>query len=434
MSLYPRVIRKGVSYCRNFHFLHHKCHPHFLKLRDYSKPAETIYTLYNKNIKQSYLYKNPYQVWNCVPIRTIRTSPPRKALPPVIVLLLRPIAKFGAIIFGRTVRWWWRSLPQNRREQLIQLLTKNRLLLLACLVPASAGSCYFYVTHLELDPVTKRERFIAFSPDQMKQLADTAQRMVIDEYKEYLLPQTHPLYSRVVRVATKLLDANIDLPLVQDYKWTIFIIDQPEMKNAFVLPNGSIFVFTGMLSVCSNDDQLGIILSHEISHALLQHMAERLSSGHLIELLLFIPVLAVWALLPTLGAFVVHSLSDSLAELLIHLPFSRNTEIEADEMGLLLAAKACVDVREASAFWSKMKILSEENHEENLEWLSTHPSYDTRQQFLDSLMASAIEIRECSKCPRLPLKDPRQQIISNPQRSSDSEQVNKNKILITQSQ
>jgi hypothetical protein len=92
-------------------------------------------------------------------------------------------------------------------------------------------------------------------------------------------------------------------------------------------------------------------------------------------------------------------------------------ETEADIVGLELAAKACFDVRETSAFWHKMAIIDsvegmtissdEIKIPGNAEFLSTHPSHKTRYTYLDSLMEEAIKIREKCNCPRLPKHDPR---------------------------
>jgi hypothetical protein len=59
------------------------------------------------------------------------------------------------------------------------------------------------------------------------------------------------------------------------WSWgSISVIDEPKIKNAFVLPTGQIFFFTGMLSLCDNDQQSGVILAHEMAHAVLAHGAE----------------------------------------------------------------------------------------------------------------------------------------------------------------
>ena len=80
---------------------------------------------------------------------------------------------------------------------------------------------------------------------------------LMEDYKNELLPDHHPYYDRVAKVATRIIKSNInDMPELKKQNWTVSVIAEAENKNAFVLPSGNIFVFTGMLSVCSNDDQV----------------------------------------------------------------------------------------------------------------------------------------------------------------------------------
>lgn len=106
-------------------------------------------------------------------------------------------------------------------------------------------------------------------------------------------------------------------------------------------------------------------------------------------------------------------------DLIIDRPYSRMLETEADIVGLELAAKACFDVRETSAFWDKMSFVEQIEGVKispervqvpstpSNEFLLTHPSHETRSQYLDSIMDEAIKLREKSGCPRLSSHDPR---------------------------
>ena len=103
--------------------------------------------------------------------------------------------------------------------------------------------------------------------------------------------------------------------------------------------------------------------------------------------------------------------------LILDQPYSRMLETEADIAGLELAAKACFDVRETSAFWHKMSIIERTQGIQftsddiqipvKTEFLSTHPSHETRYQYLDSIMDDAIKLRNQCRCPPLPRYDPR---------------------------
>jgi len=72
-------------------------------------------------------------------------------------------------------------------------------------------------------------------------------------------------------VAQRLLKANKDLPQFQNKDWTITVVDDDSHCNAFVLPCGSVFVFSGLLKLCESDDELAVILGHEMAHAVMGH-------------------------------------------------------------------------------------------------------------------------------------------------------------------
>lgn len=181
----------------------------------------------------------------------------------------------------------------------------------------------------------------------------------------------------------------------------------------FLLQNGNMFVFTGMLEVCNNDDQLGFILSHEIAHTLLNHGAENISHANLISVLLLIPLAVLWAFLPNDGlALVADWFFNKVTTIALELPFSRDMEREADAVGLQLAAKACFDVRQAPAFWRRMHALSEMNPEEVQlpEFLSTHPSHCSRHEELIDQIPQAIKQRLECQCQPLTGPDPDEEL------------------------
>ncbi|XP_046383159.1 metalloendopeptidase OMA1, mitochondrial-like isoform X2 [Ischnura elegans] len=253
--------------------------------------------------------------------------------------------------------------------------------------------------HLVEAPVTGRKRFIVFSKNELLRLADAQRDILLEEHGRHLLPSSHYHYKRVARVATEIIVKNEDLLGVQDSPWVIILVDDPEQRNAFVLPNKCIFVFTGMLNVCTNDDQLACILAHEIAHVALSHMEENLSKTHLIQMMLFIPFLLIWTILPNESAVFSHWVTHKVTDLMVNLPFSRGIEAEADEVGLLMAAKACFDVRESAVLWAKMDKLVAGN--DDVEWLSTHPSFSTRKSLMEFHIPTAIKVREYCQCPPL---------------------------------
>lgn len=344
-------------------------------------------------------------------VQHFHTTPCRR-IHPIVLIILRPLSKVLAIFLGRRFRQWWQSLPQSQKLSFWQKLVDNRGKILVASAVLSLVPVAFYASHIQEAPITKRRRFILFTPEQFDEISGSIFDAQIEMLQSKIVKTNNSAYNLVTRVANRLLAGNQDLPQIYNKKWSITIVDDEE-HNAFILPSGQIFVFTGMLKVCSNDDQLGVVLGHEMAHAVLGHTAELLSYTHIVDLVMLVVVAAVWAILPTdLIAAVAHWATTRVKDLLLELPYSRMLEAEADEVGLQLAAKCCFDVRESSAFWSKMETLRDMNSEIAIEWLSTHPNHETRVAQIESHLPKAIDMRQHFNCPPLPKADPRDNIKS----------------------
>jgi predicted Zn-dependent protease len=140
-----------------------------------------------------------------------------------------------------------------------------------------------------------------------------------------------------------------------------------------------------------------------LAHVLLNHVAEKLSYINVIHLALLLPMALLWAFIPSNGIAVITDwFIHQVIDLTLELPYSRDIEHEADLVGLQLAARACVDVREAPAFWGRMAIRSlEAESEEDVqppEILSTHPAHEKRAERLVELLPAAIELRKQCGC------------------------------------
>jgi predicted Zn-dependent protease len=154
----------------------------------------------------------------------------------------------------------------------------------------------------------------------------------------------------------------------------------PETANAFVLPGGKVFVFSGILNVCRNQDALAAVLGHEIAHSTASHAAERLSAvtaGGLTTGSLFFLVgplrgLALFSLWTLMGGYYVR-------DLLVLFPMSRSQESEADYLGLTMMAEACFDPRQSLGFWRRMEEMQKAGGFRVPEMLSTHPSVSTNE-------------------------------------------------------
>ncbi|KAG8176657.1 hypothetical protein JTE90_029304 [Oedothorax gibbosus] len=381
------------------------------------KTPPTINCLFNKTLNpifkttisgdKTLLNSRNTQVlaWRC-----FKTSEQRH-FHPIVWIVLKPVFKFAAILTGRGFRKWWRDLPKNKRQYFLNELKANSRKILIILSLVILLSILYYVDHLEETPITKRIRFMAFNDKQLEQINEFELQQIMNQLGEHILPETHYLHQRVEAVVKRILLANTDIEEMKHKKFGIAVIDN-SIENAFVLPIGYVFVFTGMLKLCSNDDQLGIILSHEIAHCLQNHGAENVSFSHLLDLISIAIIAAIWAVVPSDSiSLLTHWLFQKSVKLLFELPYNRKIETEADKVGLQLAAKACFDVRESSAFWAKMAFLKNTLGDgPEIEFLSTHPSHEKRSEYLDSIMDEAITFRKFCGCPNLSYRDPRNDI------------------------
>ncbi|XP_040897224.1 metalloendopeptidase OMA1, mitochondrial [Toxotes jaculatrix] len=337
------------------------------------------------------------------------TSAPLRALPaPFIWLVLKPLQKLVAIILGRSIRKWWVALPDNRRQLMREWAWQRRWHLAAGAGVAMVIAALLLLTHLDESPVTGRIRLLVFSKEDYMKLATALSEAYMEEFAELLVPVTDPRHKAVEWVLQHLAQRNKDIPEVSGITWRAHVVQNPNI-NAFVLPNGKVFVFTGMLDAVADVHQLTVVLGHEMAHAILGHSAEQASLSHVVDLLSLILLTAIWAVCPRDSlALLGQWAQDKLTQLMFSRPYSRKLEAEADKVGLQLAAKACADVRAGPVFWQQLEIRDQLTGESSIpEWLSTHPSHRNRVTQMESFIPQALELRESCICPALPATDPR---------------------------
>ena len=168
------------------------------------------------------------------------------------------------------------------------------------------------------------------------------------------------------------------------YEWELAIFDQQPV-NAFVLPGGKISVYKGLLAVTKNDAQLAAVMGHEVAHVTERHPAERMARTKATQV-------GVGVLSGIVGGTPIAARSASTAlqigaQLGLLLPFNRGQENEADEVGLLYMARAGFDPRESIKLWQNMQ---DSKDNEPPEFMSTHPSSDTRIDRLVDLLPAAL--------------------------------------------
>ena len=231
---------------------------------------------------------------------------------------------------------------------------------------------------------TGRSQLMLVSPEQAIVASQKAYAQTITPLSRDGKVDSNPVVAeRVQTITGRIIYQAIQLyPHTKSWDWSIKVIDDPEMVNAWCMAGGKMAIYTGLLdTVKPTDDELAQVLAHEISHALANHTAERMS-------------VAVASQLGVLGIGIATRNSDyghmalsgsALAAMLaIQLPNSRTSEREADLMGLELAARAGYNPEAAATLWQKMEKAGGGGP---VEFLSTHPSPSNRQSTLRNAAA-----------------------------------------------
>jgi len=173
---------------------------------------------------------------------------------------------------------------------------------------------------------------------------------------------------------------------LEGYKWEFNLVDNKQV-NAWCMPGGKVVVYTGLLPIAQNEAALAIVLGHEITHAVAHHGQERISQAMLAQGLGGLGG-AIFSNNPQ-ASNVFNAVYVPGAQIGVLLPNSRNQEYEADHYGLLFAAMAGYNPREAIPFWTRMANLSQ-NANKPPEFLSDHPVDTKRIQKIQSYMPEAL--------------------------------------------
>ncbi|QRJ65783.1 M48 family metallopeptidase [Azospira restricta] len=163
-------------------------------------------------------------------------------------------------------------------------------------------------------------------------------------------------------------------PDAPGWRWEVNVLEGDEV-NAWCMPGGKIAVYTGLLDkVQPTDDELAAVIGHEIAHALREHGREKSGQAMGVGVAAAIGGVLLGSTLgidPGLGQSVLGKAGD----LAFMRPNSREMEQEADRIGVELAARAGYDPHAAISLWEKMRRVSDGAPPQ---WLSTHPSHETR--------------------------------------------------------
>lgn len=245
--------------------------------------------------------------------------------------------------------------------------------------------------------ITGRSQFMMVSEQHAISGSASAYRSMLSGFaKKGKVEKDTPRAKRVKEITDRLIAQAVRFrPDSATWNWQVEVIDEPKIVNAFCMAGGKMAIYTGFWEkLKATDDEVAAVMGHEIGHALASHTRERMSVAYASQG----GALVLAALLSSRndpGSFARNADQFSTAAALaITLPNSRESETEADRIGIELAARAGFDPRAAVTLWQKMK-KDEKGYVP--EFVSTHPSHDTRIQSLTEMIPKVDHLYQLAK-------------------------------------
>lgn len=243
---------------------------------------------------------------------------------------------------------------------------------------------YYYFSNQEEVPMTGRTQLVDMTQKEEMLLG-------LQSYKQ-ILSQSEVVSSgenleHVQKIGARIAKAARAFNHDPGFQWEFNLIRSNQV-NAFALSGGKVAIYTGIIPVAKNIDGLAVIMGHEVAHAIARHGAERMAHQKLVQF-------------GTMAAGVALGDSDFATQRTVMaalgaggqygvlLPFSRKHESEADYIGLMYVARACYDPREAPHLWERM---AKAGGKGPSEFMSTHPSPETRIKQFKEWMPEALDI------------------------------------------
>jgi predicted Zn-dependent protease len=255
--------------------------------------------------------------------------------------------------------------------------------------------CFIFVlagilTACQTNPITGRSQLMIVSEQEAMSSSAQAYASTVNEANQKGKLVSDPaITQRVQGITNRLIAQATNMrPESRAWAWSVNVIDDKQV-NAWCMPGGKMAVYTGLLSKLQpTDDELAQVMAHEISHALLSHGREKMSRAMATQAGLLVGAIATKTDTSKLA---------DVAQIAILLPNSREAENEADRLGIELAARSGYNPNAAVSMWQKMARLSSGAPPE---FLSTHPSDESRINNLMQLAPKMIPLYEAAKSAR----------------------------------
>ncbi len=248
-----------------------------------------------------------------------------------------------------------------------------------------------YMTRCSTVPVTGRKQLDFIPNSQLLTLSFDSYKQVMKDNK---LSSNQQQSAMVKNVGLKIKDAverymkknNLQAEL-KSFSWEFNLLES-ENVNAFCMPGGKVAFYSGIIPICQDETGVAVVMGHEVAHAIANHGGERMSQG-LIQQFGGVAISVALQDKPKETQQLAMAAYGAGSTVFGILPYSRLHESEADKMGLVFMAMAGFNPQEAPVFWVRMSSMSKGKNPP--EFLSTHPSNETRIQDLKNYMPEALK-------------------------------------------
>lgn len=269
----------------------------------------------------------------------------------------------------------YRPALSPRRIVMTALLCLSALALDGCETTTASGTVG-----------AERRQLLLVSSQQLDQMAaQSYAKLKADAAAKGTLNTDGAMLQRVRAVAARLQpQTRIFRPDAPGWKWEVNLINSNEL-NAYCMPGGKIMFYSGLIrQLHLSDDEIAIVMGHEISHALREHSREQVSQALAAQ-----TAIGIGAALFGLGQGSA-DLAGVAYQALIASKFSRTDESEADRIGLELAARSGYDPRAGISVWQKM--IKATGGGRPPEFLSSHPTESNRVQEIEKLLPTVMPL------------------------------------------
>jgi len=266
----------------------------------------------------------------------------------------------------------------------------RKLIIVAALSAAFTGGCETVDTTKSGAVGVERHQRMAVSSEEVNAGAQKAYaQMMAEAQKKNALDRDAAQVARVKNVVSRLVPQTTTFrPDAGKWPWEVHVISIEEV-NAWCMPAGKMAVYTGLINKLQiTDDELAAVMGHEIAHALREHSREQISQQ-----------MGTQAAIGIAGALfgigeLGQGVGNMVADVTLNKPKSRTHEVEADRIGVELAARAGYDPRAAVALWEKMQKLG---GGQPPQFLSTHPSHESRIADLKTYSERVLPLYQAAK-------------------------------------